>query len=102
VSRTSGLSGPRWWWSAGGATGYDPRSPAGRYRAFVSGFASSRAQLMKSCAIGLSVRFFKVMIPTGNGIPGVSTGSALSGRRLSKRNIDIGIIVMNRPVASRW
>ena len=31
---------------------------------FANGFATSRAQSMKSCATGLSVLFFKVTIPT--------------------------------------
>jgi hypothetical protein len=30
-----------------------------------SGFATSRAQSMKSCATGVSVRFFSVMMPSG-------------------------------------
>jgi hypothetical protein len=30
-----------------------------------SGFATSRASSMKSCAVRLSLRFFSVMIPTG-------------------------------------
>ena len=34
------------------------------YLAFMNGFATSRAQPMKSCPTGFGVRFFKVMIPT--------------------------------------
>jgi hypothetical protein len=33
-----------------------------------NGFANSRAQSMKSCAAGVSVRFFNVTMPTGNGL----------------------------------
>ena len=35
------------------------------YRLFFNGFASSRAPAMKSCASGLRVRFFSVMIAVG-------------------------------------
>ena len=48
---------------------------------FASGFTTSRAHSMKSFASGLRVRFFKVMIPTGNGGMGSVTGKTLSGGR---------------------
>ena len=44
---------------------------------FASGFATSRAQSMKSCATGLSVRFFRVTIPFGTRAIGSSTGKTL-------------------------
>jgi hypothetical protein len=68
---------------------------------FASDFATSRAQSMKSCAIGLIVRFFKVTRPTG--IEGIcnSTGRGLSPRRLPfNRNLDADMIDRKRPVAA--
>ena len=38
---------------------------AGYLFLFANGLASSRAQLMTSCAAGLSTRFFKVSTPIG-------------------------------------
>jgi hypothetical protein len=38
---------------------------ASRRRGVAIGFATSRAQSMKSCAAGVNVRFFKVIMPTG-------------------------------------
>ena len=42
-----------------------------------SGFATSRAQSMKSCATGLGVRFFSMIIPIGALAIGNSTGNFL-------------------------
>lgn len=47
--------------------GHEPTSRqrfSEHYLAFAKGFATARACSMKSCATGLSVRFFNVMIPT--------------------------------------
>ena len=55
---------------------------AERYLAFAKGFATARACSMKSCATGLNVRFFNVMIPTGPVRTGNSTGSTLNDMRL--------------------
>jgi hypothetical protein len=43
-----------------------PSAIDGGYRRRASGFVSSQAQSMNNCATGLSVRFFRVMMPTGN------------------------------------
>jgi len=57
---------------------------------------------MNSRAVGLSVRFFRVMIPIDAGANGSLTGKTLSsGCRVEKRNPDVEKIVRNRPVASR-
>jgi hypothetical protein len=45
---------------------------------FASGFATSRAVSTKSCATGLSVRFFRVTIPFGKRAFVSSTGRTLS------------------------
>jgi hypothetical protein len=52
-----------------------------RYFSFASGFTTSRAHSMNSFTSGLRVRFFKVMIPTGQGGMGSVTGKTLSGGR---------------------
>ena len=44
-------------------------------------FATSRAHSKKISATGLIVRFFNVVIVTGHGGIGSSTGSALNARR---------------------
>ena len=44
---------------------------------FASGFATSRAQSMKSCVTGLSVRFFRVTLPFARRAIGSSTGKTL-------------------------
>ena len=49
-----------------------------RFR-FARGFTTSRALSMNRFVTGLSVRSFKVMMPTGHGRFGKSTGSTLSG-----------------------
>ena len=57
---------------------------------------------MKSCATGLTERFFSVMIPIGRRVVGKSMGKilmlALSGWNL---NIERGRAVRKRPVATR-
>jgi hypothetical protein len=56
---------------------------------------------MKSSATGLSVRFFNVTIPTGQGLNGKSTGKLLSPRRFAlKCSMTAGRIARKRPVAS--
>jgi hypothetical protein len=55
---------------------------------------------MKSCAAGLSVRFFKVTIPIGQGLNGKSTGKILSPNRFAlKCSMTAGRIPRKRPVA---
>src|SRR5262245_50069027 len=65
------------------------------------GFETSRAVSMKSCATGLSVRFFRVMIPIGTRAYCNSTGKTLIPGRFESFNIEIGAIVSKRPVATR-
>src|SRR5262249_4659108 len=67
----------------------------------VRGFETSRAVSMKSCAAGVRVRFFSVMIPTGAEGYCSSTGKALIPERLESLNIEIGTIASKRPVATR-
>jgi len=56
---------------------------------------------MKSCASGLSARFFKVIIATGCWVPGNSTGNALiPGLLLGGRNEKLGTTVRKRLVAT--
>jgi len=65
-------------------------------------FATSRAQAMKSWATGLSVRFFRVRIPTGLPPVGMLMGKALiSGFPAENLNTEAGTIVRKRPLASR-
>src|ERR1700704_2839197 len=57
---------------------------------------------MKSCAAGLSVRFFKVTIPIGLEVVGRSTGNRLSDGLLEgNASAKLGTIVRKRPVARR-
>src|SRR5215510_14015523 len=71
------------------------------YLCFNNGFTTSRAHSMKSCATGVGVRFFKVIIPTGNFATGKSTGTGLSDNLLAPKCIRVlGRIVRKRPVAS--
>ena len=57
---------------------------------------------MKSFATGLSVRFFRVTMPTGTRAIGSSTGKTLSsGRLVGNLNAEAGKIVRKRPVARR-
>src|SRR5271169_5009515 len=70
-------------------------------RCFARGLATSRAQSIKSCAEGLSARFFSVATPIGP-IVGSSIGSALMDRGLvGNLSTDRGRIVRKRPVANR-
>src|SRR5215204_2735406 len=67
-----------------------------------SGLATSRAQSMKSCATGLSVRFFRVTIPFGSGAIGSFTGRTLISERLvGNVNAEVGKIAIKRPVVKR-
>src|SRR5262245_24337353 len=65
------------------------------------GFETSRAVSMKSCAAGLSVRFFSVTIPTGTGTYRSSTGKTLIPGRFESLNIEIGTIASKRPLVTR-
>jgi hypothetical protein len=56
-------------------------NPPFPYRSSANALANSLAQSMKSCATGLTVRFFKVTIPTGTGWNGISTDSAFNPKR---------------------
>src|SRR5262249_25582896 len=49
---------------------------------FAKDFVRLRAQSMKSCATGLIIRFFKVMMAIGPGRIGRSTGTAFRPKRL--------------------
>jgi hypothetical protein len=56
---------------------------------------------MNTCASGLGVRFFKVIIAIGCRVPGNSTGNALSpGLLLGGRNEKLGTTVRKRLVAT--
>ncbi len=67
-----------------------------------SGLATSRACSMKSCAAGLSVRFFRVMITFGTGATGSSMGKTLiSDRPVGNLNAEAEKIARKRPVANR-
>src|SRR4029453_13238926 len=65
---------------------------------FASALATSCACSMKSLAMGLSVRFFRVTIPAGMRAMGSATGRTFSSGLV--RNGD-GAIVRKRPVARR-
>ena len=57
---------------------------------------------MKSFAAALSVRFFRVTIPTGTGATSSSTGKTLSaGPSVENLNAEVGNSVRKRPVASK-
>src|SRR5215510_1842152 len=74
--------------------------PADGWRA-ASGFTTSRAHSMKSLVTGLRVRFFRIMIPTGQGGLGKSIGKTLSGgRSVRSCNKDPDIARTNGPLAS--
>src|SRR5262245_23909211 len=69
-------------------------------RRAANGFATSRAHSMKSLVTGLRVRFFRVMIPTGQGGLGKSTGKGLSGGKfVPSCNNDPDIARRNGPPA---
>src|SRR5262249_58622422 len=75
-----------------------------RYPFFLAGrFATSRACSMNSRAAGLSVRFFRVTIPTGAGADGSSTGKTLNLRRPPENlNTEGGKVVRKRRLAMRF
>ena len=55
------------------------------YRIFLAGcLASSRQLLMKSCAVGLMVRFFKMTMPTGAWPSGCLMGRTFNSGRLAE------------------
>src|SRR5262249_49653803 len=85
---------------AGGPSWANKRHDGYDFR-LASGFATSRAVSMKSCATGLSVRFFRVTIPIGTRAYCSLTGKTLISGRLENLNIEIGMIVRKRPVATR-
>src|SRR5215475_8716952 len=64
------------------------------------GFATSRALSTKSWTTGLSVRFFRVIIPTGTRAYCSLTGKTLIFGLLENLNIEV-CIVRKRPVATR-
>src|SRR5262245_58520894 len=76
-----------------------------RYGVYVLVFANdlvaSRANSMKSCTTGLSVRFFRVMIPAGQAGIGKLTGRTLSGGIAPNRNKEPGTIARKDSLASR-
>src|SRR5215475_9222364 len=56
-----------------------------------NGFATSRAYSMKSCATGLSIRFFRVTTPNATRATDSLTGKTLiSGRGRGNLNIEVG------------
>src|SRR5215510_15087406 len=66
-----------------------------------NGFTTSRAHSMKILETGLCVRFFKLMIPTGQGGDRKSTGKTLRGGRcVPNRSKEPGIVWRNGPLAS--
>ena len=72
------------------------------YFPFARGLATSRAWSMKSFATGLSVRFFRVTMPTGTRVIGSVTGKTLSsGRAVGNLNAEAGTIVRKSPLARR-
>src|SRR5436309_15735662 len=80
-----------------------PRRRHDGYRVlFTNGFATSRAVSMKSCATGLSTRFFSVMISARPCVRDCLTGKILSSVRvLEKLSTEDGKLETKRPVASR-
>src|SRR5262245_41742446 len=73
--------------------------PTDGWRA-ANGFTTSRKHSMKSLVTGLRVRFFRVMIPTGQGGLGKSTGKILSGGRcVPSCSKDTDIARTNGPLA---
>ena len=66
------------------------------------GFATSRAQSMKSCATGVRVRFFNVMIPTPPAFLAKSIGRTLMAlsQPPNLRTV-FEAIVRKRPFATR-
>src|SRR5262245_44579378 len=69
---------------------------------FASGFATSRACLMKSSATGLSVLFFSLMMPSGPGLAGSSIGKTLNEISFGlKCNSERGRTLRRFPPASK-
>src|SRR5262245_27920496 len=67
---------------------------------FAADFATSRACSMNNRVTGLSVRSFRVTIPTDTGADGSSTGKTLHlGCPVENLNNDGGKIVRKRPLA---
>src|SRR5262249_7707323 len=102
---------PRWATRGGGAPPprpppQSPRRKQARRRYqdlhgdhFVNGLTTSRAQSMKSFTTGVSVRFRKVMTPTGQGGIRRSTGRTLSrGRLTPNRNSEAGRVPTYGPL----
>jgi hypothetical protein len=80
-----------------------PEADMGYLFAFADGLVSSWAQLMTSCAAGLSTRFFKVRIPTGPLTVGSATGNFLmNGCLTGKVNTDSPIRESNASIGSMW
>src|SRR5215470_9836313 len=80
-----------------------PENRHGVYDFFcASGLATSRAQSIKSCAIGLSVRFFKVTTPTGPCRIGRSTGKVFNPKRVPLNfSVEAESTDRKRPVVSK-
>src|SRR5580704_2648036 len=75
---------------------------SGGYVPLAKSFATSRAQSMKSCATGLTVRFFNRIVATGQGRCGSLIDMTFSNVRLSSScRMEVGNMVTKRPVASR-
>ena len=68
-------------------------------RGIAIGFATSRAQSMKSCATAVRVRFFNVTIPTGMCALANSMGRALIVVR-KLLNPYLPVMVRNLPLAT--
>src|SRR5262249_2221057 len=68
---------------------------------FLSDFATSRAHSIKSLVTGLRVRFFKVMIPTGQTGMGSITGNTFTrGIFAPSRSIESGKVAKIGSLAS--
>jgi len=69
---------------------------------FLNDLATPRAQSMKRCATGLSVRFFKAMIPIGRRAVAKSTGKIFGvSFLLANANTLTGRMERNLPLATR-
>src|SRR5436189_3983899 len=72
-----------------------------RYFLLAKGFTTSRTPSIMSRTTGVSVRFFNVMIPTGNGGIGRSTGRTVKrGRFEPNFNSENGSVPKHGPLAS--
>src|SRR6516162_295771 len=77
--------------------------PVGRLFLCSGGFTTSRAQSRKSCATGLIVRFFNVIMPTGQGEIGSSTGKTLNGGRFVPNfSTESGSVTKKGPFGRRY